>query len=258
MKKILAFVFCILLLHNVTFAQTYICGIGVQVIKDPVNKKTVVVYTLPDSPAAKSFLPEGSEIIKVNEQKTKKLSLNRTQELIQGPEGSQVNLRVKYKGKTTDYVITRARVEVPQGSTDETFNIHWRQVAPVGYENPKYIDPQTIKPLSFFFKTQIINTNNYWMQRKAQFQNGYDACKTYPKSEQNACLMNLVNREINKTATDQEIQLQQQIVRQQAIQGMSNSLNQINTNHQLYHIQNNIRQQNTQLQNINNTLQYMH
>lgn len=258
MKKILTFLCIFLFINDLAFAQTFLCGIGTQLIKDPYNNKTIVLWTIPDSPAAKSFLPEGAEILKVNEQKTKNLRMDKITSLIQGTEGSQVNLLVKYKGKKTNYVITRARFEVPHDNTDETFNIHWKQVAPAAYENPKYIDSQVAKSLSLFYRVQFINMNNYWMQRKAGFQNGYDACKSYPKNEQNACLMNLVNREINKTATDEQIQLQQQIERQQALQGLSNSLNQINTNNQLYNINNNLRQQNIQLQNINHTLYYHH
>ena len=41
---------------------------------------------------------------------------------------------------------------------------------------------------------------------------------TYPESERKACLMNLTNREINKTAQDRQIELQENMIRQQAIQ----------------------------------------
>ena len=106
-----------------------------------------------------------------------------------------------------------------------------------------------------------INVNNYWANREDVFKNGYNACLTYPKNEQNACLMNLVNREIAKTDKDRQIEIQEQMARQQATQNFVNTMNQIQTNNNLNSINNSLQQQNFQLQNtnmhlynINNTL----
>ena len=72
---------------------------------------------------------------------------------------------------------------------------------------------------------------------------------SYPASEQNACLINLTNREINKTAQDRHLEIQENMLRQQAIQNSINAVNQILMNNNLYNINNN-------LNNINNKLRY--
>ena len=90
---------------------------------------------------------------------------------------------------------------------------------------------------------------NYWIARKEKFRSGYNACMTYPESEQNACLMNLTNREINKTAQDRQIELQENMIRQQAFQNSINNFNQSQMNTNLQNINNNLR-------NINNKLMY--
>ena len=61
--------------------------------------------------------------------------------------------------------------------------------------------------------------------------------------------MNLTNREINKTAQDRQIELQENMIRQQAIQNSINNFNQSQMNTSLQNINNNLR-------NINNKLMY--
>lgn len=55
-------------MQNSVFAQTSICGIGANLVKDPYNKKVFVFKTFSNSMALKYGLPEGAEIISVNEQ----------------------------------------------------------------------------------------------------------------------------------------------------------------------------------------------
>ena len=61
--------------------------------------------------------------------------------------------------------------------------------------------------------------------------------------------MNLTNREINKTSQDRQIELQENMIRQQAIQNSINNFNQSQMNTNLQNINNNLR-------NINNKLMY--
>ena len=61
--------------------------------------------------------------------------------------------------------------------------------------------------------------------------------------------MNLTNREINKTAQDRQIEMKENIIRQQEIQNSINNFNQSQMNTSLQNINNNLR-------NINNKLMY--
>jgi hypothetical protein len=129
--------------------------------------------------------------------------------LIQGEQGSDVVLVIKnqYNKKET-YTIKRDYVSIPEKkASDYKFDVHWKQVAPDGAEDVKPIHPAISSKLSWqFMNIDVGNAMNYWGNRKIAFTKGYDACLTYPKNEQNACLMNLVNREIAKTNQDEQMQ----------------------------------------------------
>lgn len=263
MKKILSFILFflfIILSSNKLFAiQTDICGIGILIYKDPWNKKTIIVKTLPNSPALEKGLL-GDEIIAVDNKKTKKMSTTEIQDLIIGEEGTQVNLYVKENGVKKYYNLTRKHL-IYNTSKDKNFDLHWQQVAPAMFEDATYIPPAIANKFSLTGRNQLVVPNNYWVQRKITFTQGYEACGTYPKKDQSECYMNLVNREINRTNQDIQIAQQEQIIRQQAIlnlsqsmNSMNQSINNINRNNQLRNINNSIQQQNYQLQNLNNNL----
>lgn len=85
MKKVLiTFVLLGLIIQSTFFAQNAICGIGANLVQDPYNKKVFVFKTYPNSMALKCDLPEGAEIISVDDQKVKKLNINQVTELIRG------------------------------------------------------------------------------------------------------------------------------------------------------------------------------
>lgn len=263
MKK--PFILSILLLFFIVqraFAvENQICGIGAALLKDPFGKKTFITAVLPNSPAQQYNLPVGAEIISVNEVKTKPLSLDQIANMIIGEEGSKVNLLIKYNGNKTNYEIIRAKVNIPQEKVDKIFDIHWQQVVPEGLENKAYIPDEVASKVSRNYYSQVVAPTNYWAERKIGFKKGYDACMTYPKADQSSCLMNLVNREIAKTDSDRQAEIQEQMARQQATQNFVNTMNQIQTNTNLNNINNSLQQQNfnlmntnMQLYNINNTL----
>lgn len=263
MKKLyIAFILLVLCLFQIADAvENQICGIGVLLLKDPFGKKTFIIGVLPNSPAQQSHLQIGAEIISVNGIKTKPLSLGQISSMITGQEGSKVNLLIKYNRNKTNYEITRAKVNIPQEEEDNTFVIHWQQVVPKGLENKTYIPDEVASKVSRSCYSQVVAPINYWAERKIGFKKGYDACMSYPKAEQNICLMNLVNREIAKTDSDTQVEIQEQMVKQQAVQSFVNTMNQIQTNTNLNNINNSLQQQNfnlmntnRQLYNINNTL----
>ena len=263
MKKYVIIALLILFFSTaITYAvEEQICGIGAILLKDPYGKKTFILKVLPNSPAQKMNLPVGAEIISVDDVKTKKYSIDEISNIIKGEEGSKVNLLVKYKGQKTNYEITRGKVTIPQKKVDKTFDLHWKQVVPEGYENAEILPMEIYDRICRDYRLLHANPNNYWAERKLNFKKGYDACMSYPKTEQNACLMNLVNREIAKTDNDKQLTLQEQMMRQQAIYNITSTMNQIQTNTNLNNINNSLQQQNfnlmntnMQLHNINNTL----
>lgn len=248
MKKVLiTFALLGLIIQSTVFAQNAICGIGVNLVQDPYNKKVFVFKTYPNSMALKYGLPEGAEIISVNDKKVKKLNINQVTELIRGEEGTRVKLVTKYNKEESIIEITRAKFILPEKVQDK-FEIHWKQIAPINAR----IEPiplNMINNMSKKWYVEVVPFTNYWLARKAEFKNSYDVCMSYPASEQNACLINLTNREINKTAQDRQLEVQENMLKQQTIQNSINTVNQIQMNNNLYNINDN-------LNSINNKIRY--
>lgn len=248
MRKVLIFLVLIVVIsQSFVFAQTSICGIGANLVKDPYNKKVFVLKTFPNSMALKYGLPEGVEIISVNDRKVKKLDINQVTNLIRGEEGTKVKLVIKYNKEESTIEIPRAKFVLPE-KVQNKFEIHWKQIAPVN-ARIEPIPQNMINNMSKKWYAEVVPFTNYWLARKAEFKNSYDVCMSYPASEQNACLINLTNREINKTAQDRQLEVQENMLRQQAIQNSINAVNQIQMNNNLYNINNN-------LNNINNKIRY--
>ena len=248
MRKALIFLVLIVVIsQSFVFAQTSICGIGTNLVKDPYNKKVFVLKTFPNSMALKYGLPEGAEIISVNDRKVKKLDINQVTNLIRGEEGTKVKLVIKYNKEESTIEIPRAKFILPE-KVQNKFEIHWKQIAPIN-ARIEPIPQNMINNMSKKWYAEVVPFTNYWLSRKAEFKNSYDVCMSYPASEQNACLINLTNREINKTAQDRQLEVQENMLRQQAIQNSINAVNQIQMNNNLYNINNNLR-------NINNKLLY--
>ena len=96
MRKALIFlVLMVVISQSFVFAQTSICGIGANLVKDPYNKKVFVLKTFPNSMALKYGLPEGAEIISVNDRKVKKLDI--TEVLVHGVQYINANHRKNLK-----------------------------------------------------------------------------------------------------------------------------------------------------------------
>ena len=232
-KIILTLILLIFSLKVVAAEDEY-SGIGAIVIKD--RNKVFILKVLSDSPAHKALLQGCTEIIQVNGERIKKYSLQEIIYMIRGKVGTTVKLLVKQNGKKRTVELRREKLDI-QTNDDERFITHWKQVAPADYKGIGYV--YNSKKYSINLQNGI-NYNNYWENRKTAFKNGYNACLSYTEEEQNGCLMNLVNREIQKTAYDRQAELQEQIIINQ---------NQMNSN--LNNINNSIQQQNTYLQNTN-------
>ena len=246
MRKTLIFlILTVLILQGFVFAKTQICGIGANLVKDPYNKKVFVFKIFPDSMALKYGLPEGAQIISVNDQKVKNLDINQIANLIRGEEGTKVKLAIKYNKEESTIEIPRAKFVFPE-KVQNKFEIHWKQIAPIN-ARIEPIPQNMVNNMSKKWYAEIVPFTNYWLARKAEFKNSYDVCMSYPTSEQNACLINLTNREINKTAQDRQLEVQENMLRQQAMQNSINAVNQIQMN-------NNLRNINSNLNSINNKI----
>ena len=252
--KFIAFILIILACSIAVYAtEEKFGGIGAHLYKDSVNKKLIIIGLVPNSPAEYLGLPIGGVVEKINGEKTKNISINKASFLIRGEVGTKVDLIIKYNGKRSNYSIARAQIVMPEDKVDERYMIHWKQIAPKGFENAKSIHPDVYKALSKQEQQSALLTD-YWATRKVKFKRGYDACLSYQKNEQNSCLMNLVNREIAQTENDRQAELQEALIQQQARQNYINNINQTMINNSLQDINNSIRNTNYNLNNINNSL----
>ncbi len=249
MKKIINLLFLMFIFVSVlpcAFATTEQCGIGARLYKDAYNRKTFIWQYYPNSSAQSVDVPVGSEIISVNDKKIKKLTIDEITNLIDGEENTSVELLVKYNKKKHKYNVLRKPIIVPKEENNK-FTVHWKQVAPVDMVILPI--PENMKK---YMTYRVYLKNNYWLERKAAFKNGYDACMTYAKKDQDICLMNLVNREIIRTSQDEQLRVQRALVNEQRMQNHTNSINQMQINNELQYINTRLRQQNFQLQQMKN------
>ncbi|MCQ2788927.1 MAG: hypothetical protein MJ229_00975 [bacterium] len=94
-------------------------------------------------------------------------------------------------------------------------------------------------------------SNYYWVERKKQFYNEINTCKTLSKNEKALCYLKIREIELQKTASKQQELYNQMMLRQQTIQNFNTTMNQIETNNRLQNINNSIQQNNFHLQNTN-------
>lgn len=70
MKKFLiSLIIASMVSTGIVFAENIICEIGANLVQDPYNKKIFVLKLLPNSSALEYNLPEGTEILAVNDKK---------------------------------------------------------------------------------------------------------------------------------------------------------------------------------------------
>ncbi len=92
-------------------------GIGTQIaIKDG---KLVVVAPIEDSPAEKAGIKSDDEILEINGESTKGISVDKAADKIRGEKGTTVNLLIKRKGeeKPLTFSIVRDEIEIKSVST---------------------------------------------------------------------------------------------------------------------------------------------
>lgn len=96
-------------------------GIGIQIgIKDG---KLMVIAPIEDSPAEKAGLMADDEVLEINGESTKGLSIDKSADKIRGEEGTTVTLLVKRKDIVKTYTIVRKEIELKAVSTKVPNNV---------------------------------------------------------------------------------------------------------------------------------------
>lgn len=96
-------------------------GIGVQIATK--DGKLMVIAPIEDSPAEKAGLMADDEILEINGQSTKGMSIDKAADRIRGEEGTNVTLSIKRKDKVQSYTITRKEIELKAVSTKIPNNV---------------------------------------------------------------------------------------------------------------------------------------
>ncbi len=91
-------------------------GIGVQIgVRD---SKLLIIAPIEDTPGEKAGLLAEDEILEINGESTKGITVDKAAEKIRGPEGTKVTLLIKRKNEPNkSYTITRANIEIKSVST---------------------------------------------------------------------------------------------------------------------------------------------
>lgn len=88
-------------------------GIGISIGVDEKNgKKLTVIAPIEDTPAFKAGLQAKDVIQKINGKSTEGMDTNQAVALIRGEAGTSVTLTILRNGKSKDYTITRAKIEI--------------------------------------------------------------------------------------------------------------------------------------------------
>ncbi|MEH2041163.1 carboxyl-terminal processing protease CtpC [Nostoc sp.] len=87
-------------------------GIGITISQDEKTKQLVVIAPIEDTPAFKAGVLAKDIILKIDGKDTKGMDTNQAVSLIRGEAGSKVSLTIQRDGKTKQFDIKRARIEI--------------------------------------------------------------------------------------------------------------------------------------------------
>ncbi|GER86387.1 carboxyl-terminal processing protease [Dictyobacter vulcani] len=90
-------------------------GVGIYLRQDKTTGKLIITSPIPGSPAEKAGIKHGDEIVAVNGQSTIGKDTTGVSALIQGKEGTDVNITIKRVGETQTrtFKMTRSEIKVP-------------------------------------------------------------------------------------------------------------------------------------------------
>lgn len=118
-------------------------GVGMLVGTDAKNR-TVVRYPFNGSPAIKAGLRAGDAIVEVDDKKTDGMTQTQVVEMIKGPRGTNVQLKVAREGNAEPLTFNLMRDEIPRPSVTQSF---WLKpgIAYVNVQN--FTDENTAKEM---------------------------------------------------------------------------------------------------------------
>ena len=89
-------------------------GVGIQVQIDPSSRRIMVISPLPDTPAYNAGVRAGDVILEIAGEDTENMPLTRAVELMKGPPGDDIAVKVRHMsdGEEDDLTITRAIIQV--------------------------------------------------------------------------------------------------------------------------------------------------
>lgn len=208
---------------------------GMRYFKDPYNKKTFIFDVENNSPAMKMGLRIGDEILKIDNEKIKKLQLEQIDNILNQKQAVKLEIKTS-AGIKKDINLTKANVCTTKiNSDDELFNTYWNQVCsyPYDLDNGLKISQNLLKVnLSYYSRRDLdneIQRINYWLAKRNKFKNGYNVCRmNLDEYSVNKCLAELVNRELTQIQHEETLRQQQaaleaqQRMQQQQINALNN------------------------------------
>src|SRR5580765_999862 len=96
-------------------------GVGMTV--QPRNGKTIVLAPFNGSPAYKAGIRPGDVIVEVNDKKTDNLNTTEVADLLKGPRGTKVQVKIGREGLDQPIVYNIIRDEIPRFSVPDAFYV---------------------------------------------------------------------------------------------------------------------------------------
>lgn len=87
-------------------------GIGIQITKEKETNNIIVISPIEDTPAFTAGIISKDIIRKIDGKTTEGMELNDAVSMIRGTPGSSVDLVIEREGKTMNFTITRAKIEI--------------------------------------------------------------------------------------------------------------------------------------------------
>ncbi len=228
---------------------------GIQYDNDYINGKFFVIDIANNSPASRSGLQIGDEILSINDKKAKKLSMDQMHVIFD--QGNTANLKIKdIFGNKKEVSITKANVCEPKSKKDELFETYWQQIDPKykdGLEEEKRLTKNFLKAKGLSWQARDLEYKrlkklNYLLGKREKLYSSYNICKSYVQTpeELHSCISQAVNKlqlEIvyeEEAERKQEYLEAQQRMQQQQIDAMNNYANalrnqNVNVNTNTYH-----------------------
>ena len=206
MKKILLCSIIILAFAAPVFAEREeFPGIGLDIFKEPYSKKVIITDIIPDSPAQNAGITIGTELVSINDEKAKNLSVYEIYNRISGNDEHTVKITIKNDThKFATYNLKNEFLTIDEPNHDPYFEMLWSQVAPTEFKDADPLDPKIVKQFSKKYRKNIIPLVTYWLNRKKDIMPEYNYCMTTSAKNRETCIVRLLITENEKTEADKQ------------------------------------------------------